>query len=183
MKWNRGGLLLSLFASRDRRGLRRVYIPRTLASITCLVWRCRPSPWLEAIFTYPSPRTTLFRPCLVHGHYAVSRTATALGPEEVGLVYRPRVEWEAPHQAIRSTGDMAFSCSWRRFQQSGVVDFNPTSHPPVASTGFHWRGQANSVCFLAAHDADVQMFMAMKRTILPSTRRKTCSRATSSSNS
>lgn len=76
-------------------------------------------------FIYPSPRTTLFRQRLVPGHHALSCSATASGPEEVGLVCWLWAACEPPPQAMQSTTDVAFSHSWRRFQKPGVVNSNP----------------------------------------------------------
>lgn len=64
----------------------------------------------------------------------MSRSATASGPEEVGLVYRPWARRRAPLQAMQSNRDVASSCSWRRFHQSGV--FEPYWIPPLVADWF-----------------------------------------------
>lgn len=67
----------------------------------------------------------------------MSRSATASGPDEDGLVYRSSVWRRASLQAIQSNGDVALCCSWRRFHQMGVIGLNPdpTSRGRLAPTG------------------------------------------------
>lgn len=67
----------------------------------------------------------------------MSRSATASGPDEDGLVYRSSVWRRAFLQAPQSNGDVALCCSWRRFHQKGVIELNPgpISRGRLAPTG------------------------------------------------